>query len=84
MSRLERLVKERGIDIAVIAVPAEAAHKKSFLARINAEWHERALWVYMAVVLAHWAEQMRDNRIFRPGQIYVGAHGAQYVDPVAR
>ena len=29
--------------------------------------------------LAHWQEQMRDNRIFRPGQIYVGTHGHEYV-----
>jgi len=29
--------------------------------------------------LAHWDEQMQDNRIFRPGQIYTGGHGADYV-----
>ena len=29
--------------------------------------------------LAHWMEQMQDNRIFRPGQIYVGTHGHEYV-----
>jgi citrate synthase len=28
--------------------------------------------------LAHWHEQMADNRIFRPGQIFIGSHGAQY------
>ena len=34
--------------------------------------------------LAHWREQMADNRIFRPTQIYVGAHEAGYVPIEAR
>ena len=29
--------------------------------------------------LSHWNEQMHDNRIFRPGQIFTGAHDAVYV-----
>ncbi|MDF1800367.1 MAG: citrate synthase [Planctomycetota bacterium] len=29
--------------------------------------------------LAHWQEQMKDNKLFRPGQIYVGTHGHEYV-----
>lgn len=29
--------------------------------------------------LAHWNEQMADNRLFRPGQIFTGSHGAEYV-----
>jgi len=29
--------------------------------------------------LAHWLEQLQDNRIFRPEQVYVGAHGLSYV-----
>lgn len=32
--------------------------------------------------LAHWHEQMADNKIFRPGQIFVGKHEAVYV-PIA-
>jgi citrate synthase len=32
--------------------------------------------------LAHWLEQMEDNRIFRPTQIYTGTHGVKYT-PVA-
>ena len=32
--------------------------------------------------LAHWNEQMQDNRIFRPGQIFTGLHDAAYV-PIA-
>ena len=33
--------------------------------------------------LAHWLEQIHDNRLFRPDQIYEGAHGRAYV-PVDR
>ncbi|MEM9767531.1 MAG: citrate synthase [Cyanobacteria bacterium P01_D01_bin.71] len=29
--------------------------------------------------LAHWREQIRENRIFRPTQIYTGKHNQQYV-----
>jgi citrate synthase len=29
--------------------------------------------------LAHWREQMADNKLFRPGQVYVGGHDGVYV-----
>lgn len=29
--------------------------------------------------LAHWLEQLTDNRIFRPTQIYVGEHNVKYI-----
>jgi citrate synthase len=29
--------------------------------------------------LAHWLEQIQDNRIYRPDQIYTGTHGEPYV-----
>ena len=29
--------------------------------------------------LAHWLEQLRDNRLFRPDQIYQGLHGQPYI-----
>ena len=29
--------------------------------------------------LAHWLEQVKNNRIFRPEQVYVGKHDVQYV-----
>ena len=29
--------------------------------------------------LAHWLEQLQDNRIYRPDQIYTGKHGVRYV-----
>lgn len=36
----------------------------------------------MAGWVAHWKEQMADNRLYRPGQIFVGVHEAEYV-PIA-
>jgi len=29
--------------------------------------------------LAHWHEQLKNNRIFRPTQVYTGLHAAPYV-----
>jgi citrate synthase len=34
--------------------------------------------------LAHWLEQMRNNRLFRPDQIYTGRHSVNYVPLQAR
>ena len=34
----------------------------------------------VAGYLAHWREQMADNKLFRPGQIFVGKRGATYTD----
>jgi len=34
--------------------------------------------------LAHWAEQLRNNRIFRPDQIYTGKHDVPYVATAQR
>ncbi|MCB9916509.1 MAG: citrate synthase [Planctomycetes bacterium] len=34
--------------------------------------------------LAHWREQMVDNKIFRPAQVFVGSHDAVYTDLAAR
>lgn len=33
--------------------PADAI---SFTGKLNGAWHERALWIYTAIVLAHWME----------------------------
>ena len=33
--------------------------------------------------LAHWLEQIKDNKLFRPDQIYEGSHGRVYV-PIDR
>ena len=34
--------------------------------------------------LAHWAEELRNNRIFRPDQIYTGSHDVPYVPMLQR
>lgn len=31
-------------------------HDLSFSAKLNGAWHEKALWAYTAIVLAHWSE----------------------------
>ena len=33
-------------------------HDAGFWQRINGTWHEKALWAFMAVVIAHWAEHI--------------------------
>ncbi len=43
-----------------------AAAGSSIYDKLNAQWHERALMIFMAVVLAHWAEHL-----FQAYQIYV-------------
>ena len=39
---------------------------RSFIQKLNAEWHERASYVFLFVVLAHWAEHLAQTF-----QIYV-------------
>ena len=47
-----------------MAVPSSASlHRPisanpTLLERLNSSWHERALWVFSAIVLAHWAEHL--------------------------
>jgi hypothetical protein len=40
--------------------------QRTWLDKLNSNWHERALWAYTAVVLAHWAEHLAQTF-----QIYV-------------
>jgi hypothetical protein len=48
------------------AVVAPAAASPSWHALLNGAWHERALQIFMAIVLAHWAEHLAQAT-----QIYV-------------
>ena len=34
--------------------------------------------------LAHWVEQLEDNKLFRPTQIYIGDHGQSWIPPDER
>jgi hypothetical protein len=41
-----------------VAVPRPPASHGTLLQRLNGSWHERALQLFMAIVLAHWAEHL--------------------------
>jgi hypothetical protein len=34
------------------------ATRPGFLERVNGPWHERALWIYLGVVILHWVEHL--------------------------
>lgn len=36
----------------------QAPVRQGWLGRLNAEWHERALWAFAAIVAAHWLEHL--------------------------
>lgn len=40
--------------------------KPSFLEKLNGQWHERALWVYLTIVILHWVEHL-----FQAAQIWI-------------
>lgn len=42
------------------------APRQSFLEKLNGPWHERALWVYLAIVIIHWIEHL-----FQAAQIWI-------------
>ena len=42
------------------------ATKQGLLEKLNGQWHERALWIYLAIVILHWTEHL-----FQAAQIWV-------------
>ena len=48
------------------AITAKQGGQQSFVQKLNTEWHERANYAFVAVVLAHWAEHLAQTF-----QIYV-------------
>ena len=42
------------------------AAKLSFMEKLNGPWHERALWVYLVIVIVHWVEHL-----FQAAQIWI-------------
>jgi hypothetical protein len=42
------------------------ARQQGFIDKLNTRWHERALWVYLAVVIVHWVEHL-----FQAVQIWI-------------
>jgi hypothetical protein len=51
--------------LAHAAAPATPA-KAGFLEKLNGPWHERALWVYLTIVIVHWIEHL-----FQAAQIWI-------------
>jgi hypothetical protein len=47
-----------GTASSASSIAHPAAPRDTFAERLNGRWHERALQVFMAVVLAHWAEHL--------------------------
>lgn len=43
-----------------------AGAKPSFIEKLNGPWHERALWVYLTIVIVHWIEHL-----FQAAQIWI-------------
>jgi hypothetical protein len=43
---------------SAVTLHPESASSPSFLGRLNSAWHERALQLFMVIVLAHWAEHL--------------------------
>ena len=35
-----------------------ASSRATLSEKLNSQWHEKALWVFMAIVLAHWSEHL--------------------------
>jgi hypothetical protein len=46
------------MDLTVPARHAESQDSPRLLRRLNSVWHERALQLFMVIVLAHWAEHL--------------------------
>ena len=45
------------------------ATKQGFMEKLNGPWHERALWIYLAIVIIHWVEHL-----FQAAQIWILGH----------
>src|SRR5207247_5396558 len=35
-----------------------ASSEPGFMAKLNGRWHERALWIYLVIVILHWMEHL--------------------------
>ena len=45
---------------------SEQTSEMGFIQKLNGPWHERALWVYLAIVVLHWIEHL-----FQAAQIWI-------------
>jgi hypothetical protein len=46
------------MDLTASTAMAQSHGSRTFLERLNTVWHERALQIFTAIVLAHWAEHL--------------------------
>jgi len=46
------------MELTAVLENSSRASTRPFLERLNTEWHERSLKIFMVVVLAHWAEHL--------------------------
>jgi hypothetical protein len=54
--------EERGTEMAELTT----ATKQGLIEKLNGPWHERALWVYLGIVILHWVEHL-----FQAAQIWI-------------
>jgi hypothetical protein len=52
--------------MSVFPIACPASGDMSLIGKLNTRWHKPALWIYTAIVLAHWAEHLAQTT-----QIYV-------------
>ena len=45
---------------------SEQTAELGFIQKLNGPWHERALWIYLAIVVLHWIEHL-----FQAAQIWI-------------
>ena len=45
---------------------SEQTSELGFIQKLNGPWHERALWIYLAIVVLHWIEHL-----FQAAQIWI-------------
>ena len=45
---------------------SEQTSELGFIQKLNGPWHERALWIYLAIVVFHWIEHL-----FQAAQIWI-------------
>ena len=59
------------------SIPSLAAEERPLRVRLNTQWHEPALWLYMVVVFAHWLEHIvQAYQVFVAGWARPDAGGA--------
>jgi hypothetical protein len=56
--RRRKECKDVSVSVVSRVEHPSTSSSATFLARLNSTWHERALHVFLVIVLAHWAEHL--------------------------